>query len=88
MSNAPVHKVKVGSVEVAIWANESEKYGTSYSFSAPTKNYKNKDGDWKKTTNLKSSEALNAIVCYQKCFEWVYLKDKPVENEPVSDSPI
>lgn len=87
MSNKPAHKVCVGAVTVAIWANESEKYGTQYSLGPPTKNYKDKDENWKSTTNLRASEAMNAIVCYQKAFEWLYLKNDEV-SEPVNDSPI
>ncbi len=79
---APVKKIKVGSVEIAIWENESEKYGKSYSFGAPTKSYKDKGDKWQTTNNLKSGEALNAIVCYQKAFEWVYMESR---NEEIKD---
>jgi hypothetical protein len=80
--NQPVKKIKVGAVTVSIWANESEKYGTQYSLGPPTKNYK-KDEKWQSTTNLRASEAMNAIVCYQKAFEYLYLKDDAVSDSPI-----
>lgn len=84
----PAKKIKVGSVSVAIWKNESEKHGVSYSYGPPTKNYKNKDDEWKTTNNLKSGEALNAILCYQKAFEWVYMEAREeAKQEEQTDQP-
>ena len=84
MSNKPVFKAKVGSVEVSVWENQGEDY-TNFSFGPPTKSYKDKEGNWKTTTNIRSTEALNAIVAYQKCFEFVYLKNDESET---NESPI
>jgi hypothetical protein len=85
---APVKKIKIGSVEVAIWKNESEKYGVSYSYGPPTKSYKNQKDEWQTTNNLKSGEALNAILCYQKAYEWVYTEAREeAKKEEQTDKP-
>ncbi len=91
MANQPVKRIKVGSVEVAIWKNEykdkkTEKVLISFSYGAPTKSYKDKSDKWQTTNNLKSGEALNAIVCYQKAFEWVYMESKSEETKDVETS--
>jgi hypothetical protein len=55
--NPPVAKIRVGSVEIAIWENKTEK-ATNYSFTIPSRSYKGKDDKWHTTDTYFEENAL------------------------------
>jgi len=84
----PVWKTKFGSVEVAAWERQSEKYGNQISFSM-SKSYKDKKGNWVNQTFYFSSvtEMLNTIQAVQEALAFKFKKSdaEQVEDEPVDD---
>jgi hypothetical protein len=63
----PVHKAKLGALQLAVWANEHESDGTSHTFHTMTleRNYKDKSDEWQKTTQLRESDLGDAIALLQ-----------------------
>lgn len=55
--NKPVDKIRVGSVQVSIWCNEGEK-GPYYKAEIEH-SYKDRDGNWHRTTNYGRHELIN-----------------------------
>lgn len=77
MSNAPVHTIKVGNVQAAIWENSGKgRNGQSFttqsvSFSA---NYQDKDQKWQSRSSFKFTELPYVLVLFYKLMDWKYLK--------------
>lgn len=83
-TNKPVEKYKAGSVECAIWQQETDN-GNFLTVSTH-RNYLEKDGkpdnkeDWKKTNNLRINDIPAMILVLQKAYEYAKLKQKPEED--------
>ena len=74
-TKAPAARLRDGSLEIAIWANETEK-GIRYSADGVTRSYK--DGEeWKKTTSLSGREHLAAA----RLHELAYTKELELREE-------
>lgn len=69
----PVKKIKVGSVEIAVWENQSEKGNKFYS-TTMERNYKVGE-EWKKTNSLRENDLPKAAIGLQKAFEFIALKE-------------
>ena len=54
MPNQPMAKVRVGSVEVALWENKDDKKGTWHSVTLQ-RHYKS-EGEWKNTNSFRLSD--------------------------------
>lgn len=81
MSNPPIKRYKIGSIELSIWENEVE--GKNGKFTAMTgklkKNYK--DGDqWKSTDNIKLTEFADVAQLFLKANEDLRLKNPDVNS--------
>lgn len=62
-----VKHMRMGCIEVTIWENEN---GTRiYKNATLQKNYKDKDGNWRKTGSLKANDIPKAIVVLEKAYE-------------------
>ena len=69
---APVKKVKVGAIEVAIWENSS-KDGKKFFTTTMDRSYKTGE-DWKKTASLRDADIPKAILALQEAYHFVSLK--------------
>jgi len=63
----PVHKARLGALQLAVWTNEHETEGTTRTFHTITleRNYKDKSEEWQKTTQLRESDLGDAIALLQ-----------------------
>lgn len=85
MANAkPVKTVKVGGIQIAVWANDTGK-GTFYSITID-KSYK--DGDtWKRTKSLKPADLVKVQLGISKVLEYLYLKPDTITPKTDNDEP-
>ncbi len=74
---APIDKVTVGNVTVAVFENMVGKGKDAFSSKSVTiqKNYKDKDGKWKSTNSFKPSELFYVIMALQTILDRVYRKE-------------
>lgn len=75
--NKPVHKVKVGAIDAAVWQQKTEK-GDFFTVSF-SRNYKDKD-EWKKTTSLRVNDIPAVQLALQKCYEFAKLGKNGGDN--------
>jgi hypothetical protein len=63
-----VHKAKLGSLQLAVWANEREVDGAKRTFHTMTleRNYKDENDEWQKTTQLRARDLGHAIALMQE----------------------
>ncbi len=73
MSN-PVKKFSAGAVQVAIWENDG-KEGAKFNTVSIQRSYKDKDGEWKSSNSLNTSDLPKAILTLQKAYEYLALKE-------------
>jgi len=65
-NKAPIEKIRDGSLEISIWANQTEK-GTRYAADGVTRSYKVGE-DWKKTRSLSNGELLAAARLHELAY--------------------
>ena len=77
MSNKPIHSIKYGAIQLAVFERDSEKYGKSQSY-ALGKSYKDKDGKWQSTTVYLNniSDVVCAIRALEALLDYKYRKDE------------
>lgn len=68
----PIHKIKVGLIEVAIWEQEGDK-GKFPTFSFQ-RSYTDNDNNWKQTNSLRKQDLPQAILALQKAYEYAELE--------------
>jgi hypothetical protein len=66
---APVKNIRIGQVEVAIWANES-KSGTFYRATA-SRSYKDEQGNFKSSDSFGSSDLQNLRKALDLAHDWM-----------------
>ncbi|MCX6801008.1 MAG: hypothetical protein NTZ73_02375 [Candidatus Diapherotrites archaeon] len=69
----PVKKLKIGTIDVAVWENESKK-GDKFFTTTIERSYK-KGEEWKKTNSFRMNDLPKAILALQKAFEFASLKE-------------
>ena len=59
----PVHKAKLGALQIAVWANDYESETGTRTFHTVTleRNYKDKNDEWQKTSQLRESDLGDAL---------------------------
>jgi hypothetical protein len=67
-TSPPVHKVRYGGVEVAIWRREGE--GRTFLSFSVGRNFKNKDGQWQRTATLDEEDLLPAAKALEDAYSW------------------
>lgn len=80
----PEKKFKASPVSATIWANETVKDGKTITFRTIVleRNYKDKEGDWKQTNSLRTSDIPKAILVLNKSYEYLSLTDaESIEEE-------
>ena len=69
----PVSSYKCGAIDVAVWEQESKEGNKFYTI---TMNRSYKDGEeWKKTTSIRGQDVMDVIVCLNKAYEFIRLRD-------------
>jgi hypothetical protein len=81
MSNRPERVFQHGAVKAAIFANEYEKDGESFTKNriSVQKVYRDKEGMFKTTTSLDVNDLPKAILVLQKAFDYLTVKHEPEE---------
>jgi hypothetical protein len=77
--NQPKKKFNAGAISVAIWENQgvSKTAGQTVSFNTVSlqRGYKDKEGNWKSTNNLRVADIPKAILVLQKAYEHLTLRE-------------
>ena len=71
-SKKPVHTVKIGAINAAIWANDS-KFGQRYSVTLEQR-YKD-DDKWHSSSSINASQLPQAEKALAKAFDWIHAED-------------
>lgn len=69
----PDKKFRVGGVVAAVWTNSIEHDGKEDEFKVVSleKNYKDMDGNWRKTSTFIESDVARAILALNKAYEYI-----------------
>lgn len=78
----PVHKVRFGSIEAAVWEQEG-KNGKFLTISMH-RNYKDKDDKWKQTNTLRVGDVKDVQCALEDCFEFARTQHKSKDTEEKS----
>lgn len=78
MSSRPEHTVKVGGIQLSIWANETAK-GNFQSVTIK-KSYKNGD-TWKESKSFRPTDLVKLQLGINKVLEYLYLKPDVIMPE-------
>jgi hypothetical protein len=70
----PLKKFNAGSIQVAVWENES-KEGNRFNTVSIQRNYKDKNDEWKSSSTLKVNDLPKAMVALQRAYEYLVLKE-------------
>ncbi len=84
MAAKPEKTVKVGGVQLSIWANETSK-GTFHSITID-KSYKDKD-EWKRTKSFKASDLVKVQLGITEVLKYLYIKDVITPQVGGGDTP-
>lgn len=74
MTNPPIKKFKVGSVEVALWENESTK--GKFLSSTLNRSFKDQNGEWKTTSSFRVNDIPCAVMALQEAFKYSKTKNE------------
>ena len=85
MSNRPERVFQHGGVKAAIFTNDYEKDGESFTKKSISvqKIYRDKEGMFKTTTSLYVNDLPKAILVLQKAFDYLTVKHEP-EDVPTT----
>lgn len=75
--NQPEKKFVAGSINATIWKNVSQKDGKDFSFEtiSLTRNFKDKNGDWKSTGTFRLNDLPKAELVLKKAYEYLAFND-------------
>ena len=82
-NKAPIEKIRDGSLEISIWANQTEN-GTRYAADGVTRSYKVGE-DWKKTRSLSNGELLAAARLHELAYTKI-LELRAADKAAVSEA--
>lgn len=71
MSNPPSAKFKSGAVEVTAWRN-TDAQGKSYLTYSVERIYKDKDGNFKRTSTMREHDLMRLRWAVEKALDWYY----------------
>lgn len=79
MSTKPEKVFQHGALKAAIFANEHERDGQSFTVKRVSfqKLYRDREGNLKTTTSLETNDLPKAVVVLQKAFEYLTVKPEP-----------
>jgi len=76
--NVPEKKFKASPLIATIWSNEiltSDGQPRTFRTVTLERNYKDKDGKWKKTSSLRVNDIPKAILVLSKVYEYINMDD-------------
>jgi hypothetical protein len=82
--NLPEKKFTAGPISVTVWHNEGKnKDGEETEFQTVTlqRTYKDKEGKWQHTSNLRTNDLPRATLLLQKAYEYIVLKREVEETQ-------
>ncbi|MBN2112178.1 hypothetical protein JW707_03710 [Candidatus Woesearchaeota archaeon] len=77
MTNAPEKRFRAGAISATIWQNAGQlKDGkqSSYNTISFSRDYKDKEGNWKSTSSLRANDLPKAVVVLNKAYEYLVTK--------------
>ena len=80
----PDKKFRAGAISATIWANETKNDKgeiVNYKTISFDRNYMDKDGNWKTTNSLRTSDLPKAILVMQKAYEYLALSGDAIDME-------
>lgn len=78
-NKGPAHVVKLGRVQVEVWANETE-HGIRYNLK-PRKIYKNAQGKWDSTGSFDRNDAFAVGEAMRMAYHWALKREREAEQE-------
>ena len=75
----PQKKFSTGAITATIWNNENKLPNgekADYQTISIDRNYKDKDGNWKKTNSLRVNDLPKAALVLQKAYEYIVMKEE------------
>lgn len=82
----PVHKVSVGLVRIAVWANQT-KSGVMHSVTV-SRSYRAKDGTWKETASFGGSELQALLEGVIQARAWIGEQGRSQEQQQAQEQNI
>jgi len=82
--NPPVKRFKAGAIIATVWTNEgTSKDGSPVPYSTVSidRNYKDKNGEWQKTTSMRLNDLPKAALVASKAYEYLVLNGGIKESE-------
>lgn len=75
--NMPEKKFSTGAITATVWKNKTKtKEGDETEFRKVTfdRRYKDKDGEWQSTNNLRLNDLPKAVIVLQKAYEYILFR--------------
>ncbi|MFQ5474385.1 MAG: hypothetical protein ACE5DM_00985 [Candidatus Nanoarchaeia archaeon] len=79
MENKPEKKFRAGAISATVWSNEGtnqQGQPTSYRTISFDRSYKDKNGEWRSTNHLRTTDIPKAVLVLNKAFEFVSLSNE------------
>lgn len=75
--NMPEKKFVAGAISATIWKNTSEKDGKEFSYETISieRNFKDQNGEWKKTSSMRINDLPKAEMVLKKAYEFLTLRE-------------
>jgi len=73
MVNKPEKKFKAGAVSATVWKNAGQKNNKNFAFHtiSLSRAYKDRDGSWKNSSSLRTSDLPKAALVLGKAYEYL-----------------
>lgn len=86
MANKPERKFRAGAVSATIWKNEMQNSEKKFAFHTISleRGYKDKAGEWKSTSSLRTTDLPKAALVLGKAYEYLIL-NAPEEDGVVEE---
>ena len=89
--NQPEKKFSTGALSATVWQNQGKsKTGEAVTFRTVTfqRRYKDKEGNWQSTSNLRINDLPRAALVLQKAYEYLVLRGMNGSGSEALDSAI
>jgi len=73
--NKPEKRFAAGPVVAAVWLNRKKEELETFKTISLTRNYKDKDDNWKSTNTFRINDLPKAILVLNKAFEYLTIKE-------------
>jgi hypothetical protein len=73
--NLPEKKFVAGAISATVWRNEVKNSDAEFQTITIQRAYKDKNGNWKNTSSLRTNDIPKTILVLQKAYEYIFLKE-------------